>query len=402
MFLVGLGLPALLPEKPGPIAVAGGSDTPPEAEREALLVRVDTERRTTRRRYRAALDGVRILEADAVPAIEENLRLTQRAFDLGQSDLTRVLVVQRELADTRRDQFDALLELADAGLALQRAMGCSMSRRKKVIIAATTAVIAIAAAVFAFARLGLRSEEHRGEPRRVERARRGGRGEAQSVRLSEEALEAAHLEIVRVTRGRLSRDIVLVGEIAVPPDRMAMVGPRTAARISRVNVNVGDRVERGATLATVDSSEFGARAVPSSRPLLESSRRRRPISDRNCFDRTASPRPATSRLRGQTSRPPAPISNPREALSWRSDSERPVLATPQVQPSRSEVRSRVSSSRGRPSSARTSMPPRRSSRWPTSELWVCSRLRTRPRSCRGRPGSEPHARALPGRELRAA
>ena len=59
----------------------------------------------------------------AIPAIEDGLRLTQRAFELGQSDLTRVLVVQRELADTRREQFDALVELADAGISLQRALG---------------------------------------------------------------------------------------------------------------------------------------------------------------------------------------------------------------------------------------------------------------------------------------
>jgi cobalt-zinc-cadmium efflux system outer membrane protein len=122
--LVGLGLPLpVFQRNQGPIAVAEARTRRLEAEREALLIRVDTERRTAQRRYRAALDSLRILEADAVPAIEESSRLTQRAFDLGQSDLTRVLVVQRELADTRRDQFDALLELADAGLALQRAMG---------------------------------------------------------------------------------------------------------------------------------------------------------------------------------------------------------------------------------------------------------------------------------------
>jgi len=124
VFLVGLGLPLpFFQRNQGPIAVAEARTRRLEAERDALLVRVDTERRTAQRRYRAALEGLRILETDAVPAIEESLRLTQRAFDLGQSDLTRVLVVQRELADTRRDQFDALLELADAGLALQRAMG---------------------------------------------------------------------------------------------------------------------------------------------------------------------------------------------------------------------------------------------------------------------------------------
>lgn len=131
-----------------------------------------------------------------------------------------------------------------------------MTRSKK-IIGLTLAAIAIAVAGLLFARMrhpsGASTEDHAeaGEHREEEE------GAAKTVRLSEEALEAAHLEIVRVARGRLSRDIVLVGELVVPPDRMAMVGPRTAARVSRVNVNVGDRVERGATLATVDSSDYG-------------------------------------------------------------------------------------------------------------------------------------------------
>lgn len=130
-----------------------------------------------------------------------------------------------------------------------------MTRSKKIIVLTLTA-IAVAVAGLVFARMrhpsGASTEGHAeaGEHREEEE------GAAKTVRLSDEALEAAHLEIARVARGRLARDIVLVGELVVPPDRMAMIGPRTAARVSRVNVNVGDRVERGAALATVDSSEY--------------------------------------------------------------------------------------------------------------------------------------------------
>ncbi|MDX2086284.1 MAG: efflux RND transporter periplasmic adaptor subunit [Kofleriaceae bacterium] len=131
-----------------------------------------------------------------------------------------------------------------------------MTRNKKLIIA-TIAALTLVAAVLAFVRLRSRAGEHAESHAESREHGEEGEASARSVRLSQEAIEAAHLEVVRVARGRLSRDIVLVGELAVPPDRMAMVGPRTAARISRVNVNVGDRVERGATLATVDSSEFG-------------------------------------------------------------------------------------------------------------------------------------------------
>lgn len=131
-----------------------------------------------------------------------------------------------------------------------------MTRNKK-IIALTLAAITVAVAGLVFARLrhpsGASTDSHAeaGEHREAEE------GGAKTVRLSQDALEAAHLEVAEVARGRLSRDIVLVGELVVPPDRMAMVGPRTAARVSRVNVNVGDRIERGAALATVDSSEYG-------------------------------------------------------------------------------------------------------------------------------------------------
>lgn len=124
VFLVGLGLPLpIFQRNQGPIAIAQARTQRIEAELDAVAIRVDAEVRVARRRYQAALDGLHVLETDAIPAIEDGLRLTQRAFELGQNDLTRVLVVQRELADTRREQFEALVELADAGISLQRALG---------------------------------------------------------------------------------------------------------------------------------------------------------------------------------------------------------------------------------------------------------------------------------------
>ena len=108
-----------------------------------------------------------------------------------------------------------------------------MTRSKKIIAVSLTA-LAVGVAGLVFARMrhpsGASTEGHAeaGEHREEEE------GAAKTVRLGEEALEAAHLEVARVARGRLSRDVVLVGELVVPPDRMAMVGPRTAARVSRL------------------------------------------------------------------------------------------------------------------------------------------------------------------------
>ncbi len=83
-----------------------------------------------------------------------------------------------------------------------------MTRNKRIIFA-TIAAITLVAAVLVFVRLRSRAGEHAeslAEPREHGEEREAG---AKSVRLSQEALEAAHLEVVRVTRGRLSRDIVL-------------------------------------------------------------------------------------------------------------------------------------------------------------------------------------------------
>jgi cobalt-zinc-cadmium efflux system outer membrane protein len=67
-----------------------------------------------------------VLEADAIPGLDENEQLTTRSFDVGQLGLPDLLLLRREILDTRFQHLDALLEAAlarvdlDASAALLR------------------------------------------------------------------------------------------------------------------------------------------------------------------------------------------------------------------------------------------------------------------------------------------
>ncbi len=62
--------------------------------------------------------------ADAVrPKLEENLRLSQRAFQTGEIGLPQLLLVQRQTIDAQRDLVDAQLELRLAHIELEYAAG---------------------------------------------------------------------------------------------------------------------------------------------------------------------------------------------------------------------------------------------------------------------------------------
>lgn len=77
------------------------------------------------------------------------------------------------------------------------------------------------------------------------------------VQLDSAQFAAAEVELGAV--GRLPADsISLTGTIGFDPARISHIGPRTQGRIRRVLVDIGSRVQRGATLAVLDSPELGA------------------------------------------------------------------------------------------------------------------------------------------------
>jgi len=67
------------------------------------------------------------LEESAVSRLDENQRLSQRAYSAGEIGLLQLLVVNRQLVDARRDVLDARSELRLAIIALESAAGWQSS-----------------------------------------------------------------------------------------------------------------------------------------------------------------------------------------------------------------------------------------------------------------------------------
>jgi cobalt-zinc-cadmium efflux system outer membrane protein len=82
------------------------------ADLEAARTRIAAEVRAAFDAYTRRLAAVRILEADAIPGLDENEQLTTRSFDAGQIGLPEVLLIRREILDTRFQYLDTLLEAA--------------------------------------------------------------------------------------------------------------------------------------------------------------------------------------------------------------------------------------------------------------------------------------------------
>ena len=88
------------------------------AELDAARSRVQIEVRATFDAYNRRLAAVRMLETDAIPGLDENERLTTRSFEVGQLGLPELLLIRREILDTRAQYLDALLEAALARIDL--------------------------------------------------------------------------------------------------------------------------------------------------------------------------------------------------------------------------------------------------------------------------------------------
>lgn len=82
------------------------------ADLEAARARVQTEVRTAFDALGLRLAALRVLEADAVQGLDENEQLVTRSFEVGQLALPELLLIRRELLDTRFQYLDALLEAA--------------------------------------------------------------------------------------------------------------------------------------------------------------------------------------------------------------------------------------------------------------------------------------------------
>ena len=99
-------------------AVAAARSARLRAELDAARTRVRLEVRTAYDAYRRRLAAVRTLETEAIPGLDENDMLATRSFEAGQIGLTDLLLLRREILDTRVQYLDALLEAALARIDL--------------------------------------------------------------------------------------------------------------------------------------------------------------------------------------------------------------------------------------------------------------------------------------------
>jgi outer membrane protein, heavy metal efflux system len=88
------------------------------AELDASRTRIQIEIRSAFDAFNRRLAAVRVLESEAIPGLDENETLTTRSFEVGQIGLLDLLLIRREILDTRSQYLDALLEAALARIDL--------------------------------------------------------------------------------------------------------------------------------------------------------------------------------------------------------------------------------------------------------------------------------------------
>ena len=90
---------------------------------ETLRTRVQQEVRSAHEAYSRRLAAIDVLEADAIAGLDENESLTARSFEVGQLALPELLLIRREILETRSQYLDALLEAALARVDLDASAG---------------------------------------------------------------------------------------------------------------------------------------------------------------------------------------------------------------------------------------------------------------------------------------
>jgi cobalt-zinc-cadmium efflux system outer membrane protein len=105
------------------VAVGSARASRLRAELDAARSRIRIELETALAAYEARLAAVRVLEAEALPSVDENEALTERSFEVGQIGLPDLLLIRRELVETRAQYLTAALEAALARVDIDAAAG---------------------------------------------------------------------------------------------------------------------------------------------------------------------------------------------------------------------------------------------------------------------------------------
>jgi len=93
------------------------------AQLDAARTRVQLEVRSLFEAYSRRIAAVRVLDTEAIPGLDENETLTARSFEVGQLGLPELLLIRREILETRSQYLDALLEAALASIDLDASAG---------------------------------------------------------------------------------------------------------------------------------------------------------------------------------------------------------------------------------------------------------------------------------------
>ncbi len=107
----------------GPIASGVARATRLRAELDATRMRIGIEVRAAVAAYHSRVEAVQLLERDAMPGLDESVTLATRSFEVGQIGLAELLLIRREIIDTRFQYLDALLEAAIARVELDARAG---------------------------------------------------------------------------------------------------------------------------------------------------------------------------------------------------------------------------------------------------------------------------------------
>jgi cobalt-zinc-cadmium efflux system outer membrane protein len=83
----------------------------------------ETEVRTAFEVYRQRLRAAEALESAALPAVDDNRSLAERSFEAGEIDLGELLLIRREILETRLAYVEALLQARLAAAELETRAG---------------------------------------------------------------------------------------------------------------------------------------------------------------------------------------------------------------------------------------------------------------------------------------
>ena len=92
-------------------------------ELETTRTSIESEVRSLFAAFAARQAALTTFEQDAMPGMDENDALARRSFEVGQISLPELLLVRRELVETRLEYLNRLLEVAEAAIEQEAAAG---------------------------------------------------------------------------------------------------------------------------------------------------------------------------------------------------------------------------------------------------------------------------------------